>query len=214
MQNASLGRFIAIAALAIVAVAIYLPQLSAGSTNGAFEYWTDIDYWQTTKRRQTVTAQMPIDMAHGLDTIPLELGKWRGEDVPQTNVEVFILLEPEQYVQRRYQDDAGHIIWLTLIGSHKSRSFHPPDLCYNADGWLTDMASRAIALPDGGDIYGLWLTAEKGDVAQRTFYFYLMLPDDPTGVTLVRLTSPPYGSDDDTEILYRDFLSQLFRKVE
>ena len=213
MQNSALGRFIAVAALAIVVGMIYLPKLSAGSTNGAPEYWADIDYWQTTKRRQTVTAKMPVDMVAGLDTIPLELGGWHGEDVPQTNVEVFILLEPEQYVQRRYRDDAGHIIWLTLIGSHKSRSFHPPDLCYNADGWLTDMASRAITLPEGGNLYGLMLDAQKGDVAQRSFYFYLMPPDDPTGVTLVRLTSPRYGSEDDTIALYRDFLSQLFRKA-
>jgi len=213
MQNTALGRFIAIAVLAIVALGVYLPRLFTGSASGTPQYWADIDYWQTTSRRQTITAQMPIDMLHGLDTVPLQLGGWRGEDVPQTNLEVFILLEPEQYVQRRYQDDAGHIIWLTLIGSHKSRSFHPPDLCYNADGWLTDMASQGIALPDGGEIYGLLLDAKKDDVRQRSYYFYLMLPNDPTAVTLVRLTSPQYGSNADTTELYRDFLSQLFKKV-
>jgi len=214
MQNTALGRFIAIVVLALLALGVYLPRILIGTAGNSPEYWADIDYWQTTNRRKTVTAQMPIDLPHGLDTVPLTLGIWQGEDVPQTNLEVFILLEPEQYVQRRYQDDAGHIIWLTLIGSHKSRSFHPPDLCYDADGWLTDMTSRAIALPEGGELYGLLLDAEKEEVRQRSFYFYLAPPSDPTGVTLVRLTSPQYGTEDETLGLYNDFLGQLFRKAE
>ncbi len=212
MQNTALGRIIAVAVLAFAALAVYLPQLRADSADTAV-YLADVDYWQATKRRQIVTARMPIDMTQGLDSVPLTLGNWRGEDVPQTNLEVFILLEPEQFVQRRYRDDAGHQLWLTLIGSHKTRSFHPPDLCYDADGWQTDLASREIALSDGS-VWGLWLSAVKDEAEHRVFYFYLMPPDDPTGVTLVRITSPPYGTDEETLAVQGDFLRQLLKRAQ
>ncbi len=55
--------------------------------------------------------------------------------MPETNREVFILLEPEQFVQRVYKNSTGQYLWLNLIASRRSRSFHPPDLCYEADGW-------------------------------------------------------------------------------
>jgi len=114
---------------------VYTPRLlTRKNFQPELTYIADLDYWQRTDREQAVEAALPIDMQHGLDAVPLQLGNWRGEDVPETNLEVFILLEPEQFVQRRYQDDAGHIVWLTLIGSRKTRSFHPPDLCYAADG--------------------------------------------------------------------------------
>lgn len=213
MQKPALGRFIAIVVLAMAVAAIYLPNLRAEDTASA-TYWTDVDYWQATQRRQTVLAKLPIDMAHGLESVPLELGNWRGEDVPQTNLEVFILLEPEQYVQRLYRDDTGHQLWLTLIGSHKTRSFHPPDLCYDADGWATDLTSRQIALDGGGKLWGLWLSAAKDGGEHRVFYFYLMPPNDPTGVTLVRVTSPPYGTDEETLAVQADFVRQLLARVK
>lgn len=213
MQNASLGRTLAILVLAIAVAIIYAPKLFSDRVPSTLIYNTDLDFWQATQRRQRVETKMPIDMAHGLDSVPLRMGNWHGVDVPQTNLEVFILLEPEQYVQRKYEDDAGHIIWLTLIGSHKSKSFHPPDLCYDADGWLTDLSSRAIALPEGGEIYGLWLSAKKNEIAHRVFYFYLLPTDDSNAVVLFRITSEPFGTDEETLTIQGDFLSHFLRRT-
>ena len=61
----------------------------------------------TTGSARTANAPSPrpstSTLTADLKQIPLQLGDWQGEDVPQTNIEVFILLEPEQYVQRMYR---------------------------------------------------------------------------------------------------------------
>lgn len=178
-----------------------------------FTYVTDIDYWQRTEREQWVKTMVPFDPIHDLSQVPLQLGEWRGEDAPETNLEVFMLLEPDQFVQRRYQDSAGHSLWLTLIGGRTSRSFHPPDLCYHADGWQVSLSSRAIPLYGGGEIHGLWLEAHKQEEEHTIFYFYLF-PDGERhqgdGMMLFKLTSPHHAGIDETLAIQGDFLSQLF----
>ena len=101
----------------------------------------------------------------------------RDEDVPQTNLEVFILLEPEQYVQRMYRLPDGRYVWLSLIGSRKSKSFHSPQICYDTDGWQTEASSSAVPL-DKGEVYALQLAAKKelGRRQQRRTRGALLLP--------------------------------------
>ncbi len=184
MQNGTFRGVVLLVLLVSSLLVIYAPQwldLTGYQTNTGeigFTYLVDLDYWQRTERERFVETTIPFDLAHDLNEVPLQIGDWRGEDVPETNIEVFILLEPEQLVQRLYQDNAGHYLWLTLIGSHKSRSFHPPDLCYDADGWQTALSSQAIPLAGGGEIHGLWLearkqmTEEETPMEHRVFYFY------------------------------------------
>jgi len=185
----------------------------ADSGEAGFTFVTDIDYWRRTEREQWVKTTVPFDPIHDLDQVPLQLGDWRGEDVPETNLEVFVSLEPDQYVQRWYRDSVGHSLWLTLIGGRTSRSFHPPDLCYHADGWQVSLSSRAIPLNRGGEIHGLWLEAHKHEDEHRVFYFYLF-PDSgrnqSDGMMLFKLTSPHHASIEQTLAIQSDFLSQLF----
>ncbi|MBP7964099.1 MAG: exosortase-associated EpsI family protein [Caldilineaceae bacterium] len=212
--------------LAVAIVAVYAPGLRdlvrPGAGEDGFTYVADLDFWQRTPRQQTVTARMPLDLAQDLAAqIPLTLGTWTGEDVAQTNIEVFILLEPEQFVQRLYWDDQGRYVWLSLIGGRSSQPFHPPDLCYDADGWRTSMSSRAVALPEGGEVYGLWLDAKKSapdvpDDEHLIFYLYLFPnaernPAD--GIVLLKLTSPRYGSDAETLAVQQDLLGHLLAKA-
>ena len=185
----------------------------ANPGESGFTYVTDIDYWQRTEREQLVEATAPFDLAHDLNQVPLHIGDWHGENVPETNLEVFMLLDPEQYVQRRYRDSAGHSLWLTLIGSRGSQSFHAPDLCYHVDGWQISLSSRAIPLNGGGEIHGLWLEAHKQEDEHTVFYFYLFPDsgrDQNDGIMLFKLTSPHHASIEETLAIQGDFLSQLF----
>lgn len=222
MQHATPRHLLAVAVLGLAVLLLYLPprwSQAAPPLDTPHRYLADVDFWQRTGREQWVGAAYPLDLAHPLADLPLEIGPWRGEDVQETNQEVFILLEPEQYVQRRYTNPQGQFVWLTLIGGRRLRSFHPPDLCYDADGWQTGLTSRTVALADGRSLAGLWLSAQKnrGDSAapeeHRAFYFYLFpgaerRTDD--GIVLVRLTSPPYGTDDETLAVQADFLRHIF----
>lgn len=212
--------------LAVAVMVVYAPGLrglaGSGRAESGYTYVADLDFWQRTPRQQTVTARMPLDMAQDLAAqIPLTLDNWTGQDVAQTNIEVFILLEPEQYVQRLYRDDQGRYVWLSLIGGRTSQPFHPPDLCYDADGWRTSMNSQAVALPDGGEVYGLWMDATKSlpdglDDEHMIFYFYLFPnaernPAD--GIVLLKLTSPRYGTDAETLAVQQDLLGHLLAKA-
>jgi Protein of unknown function (DUF3485) len=79
-----------------------------------------------------------------------------------------ILLDPEQYIQRLYQNSDGEYIWLSMIGGRSSQPFHAPDICYDADGWQYNLGSYGVDLTGGGKIYGLWLDANKTIAATPT----------------------------------------------
>lgn len=182
-------------------------------------YVTDLDFWQRTPRERTVLATAHFDLDHNLTDIPLQVGAWTGEEVPETNEEVLILLDPEQYVQRLYKDDKGRFIWLSMVGGRNSQPFHAPDICYDADGWHYDLGSHATRLDGGGEVYGLWLDAEKampeGYTAEHVVYYFYLFPDarrdQHDGIVLYKLTSGRYGSLDETLAMHEEFTRQFFR---
>ena len=228
--NTTLRSFTVIALLLIGLLVVYLPQASAklwkpkAVTNAnEFTYIADLDFWQRTDREKTVHATTRFDLAADLHKVPLKLGDWQGEEVPETNKEVMILLDPVQYVQRLYKNKAGQYIWLSMIGGRSSQPFHAPDICYKADGWKFNTDSQPVKLADGSELYGLWLEAKKrmaGDSAfteHVVFYFYLF-PDKARnmadGIVLFKLTSSPYGNPEQTLAMQADFVRQLFSSSE
>ena len=117
----------------------------------------------------------------------------------------------------------GQYIWLSVIGARSSQSFHPPDICYDADGWQWTMNSHATTLTNGGEMYGLYLEAENQIEGQTTpvehvvYYFYLF-PNDKRnlsdGIVLFKLTSGRYGSLEETLAMQDDFVRQFFLNVQ
>ena len=225
-NKSTLATILVFALLFIGLIAVYTPQLPSWlggrpSLAAADEltYISDLDFWQRTPRERIVVANARFDLDHDLNNVPLTVGGWTGTDAPETNQEVMILLEPEQYVQRLYQDPAGHYIWLTMVGGRNSQPFHAPDICYDADGWQYDLGSHATPLPDGGEIYGLYLDATKnveGEAApwQHVVYYFYLFPDEARdqsdGIVLFKLTAPKYGSAEETLALLEDFTRNYF----
>lgn len=226
-QPQSRTRTVAVLALLLLALTfVYFPRFflplwgqTSNTSSTPFAYIADLDFWQRTDRETTVDAIAAFDLTHDLNNVPLTVGDWRGVDVPETNQEVMILLEPEQYIQRLYQNSAGQYIWLSMIGGRSSQPFHAPDICYDADGWHYDFGSQAMPLPNGGDLYGLWLDAKKRlpgdqhDTEHVVFYFYLFPNRERRlndGIVLFKLTSPRYGSREETLSIQADFVQQFF----
>jgi len=230
-QRRSRVRQVAVLALLLVAVPfVYLPQIelplwgqvSVDQPNDLV-YIADLDFWQRSNRETRVDAVAHFDLAHDLNNVPLTIGDWSGVDVPETNQEVMILLEPEQYLQRLYQNSAGQYIWLSMIGGRSSQPFHAPDICYDADGWQYNLGSQSMGLADGGELYGLWLEAKKRqpgeqiDTEHIVFYFYLFPNPErrlSDGIVLFKLTSPRYGSVQETLAIHRDFIQHFFTRAE
>jgi len=214
------GRYLLIVALLLVAAGatlwITLGQSQGASTAGGYEFVADIDNWRRTDRERAVTSPFNLSLAADLKALPLQLGDWQGIEVPQSNLEVFILLEPEQYVQRLYQKPDGKSVWLSLIGSRKSKSFHSPQICYDADGWQTTAGSEPVQLADG-QVYALRLLAAKtveGGIAEHVVMYFYLWPnyarDPQDGMVLVKVTAPIYDSVEETVALEEDFLNALF----
>jgi hypothetical protein len=207
-------------------IAVYRPHLPSWlggrpplAASDELTYVSDLDFWQRTPRERIVVANARFDLDQDLNNVPLDVGQWTGRDAPETNQEVMILLEPEQYIQRLYQDSSGHYVWLTMVGGRNSQPFHAPDICYDADGWQYSLGSHATSLPDGGEIYGLYLDASKSvegeaDPWQHVVYYFYLFPDDARdqsdGIVLFKLTAPKYGSVEETLALLEDFTRNLF----
>jgi hypothetical protein len=207
-------------------IAVYTPGLPswlggrpAPAASDALTYVSDLDFWQRTPRERIVVANAPFDLDHDLNGVPMSVGQWTGTDAPETNQEVMILLEPEQYVQRFYQDAAGHYLWLTMVGGRNSQPFHAPDICYDADGWQYNLGSHPTPLPGGGELYGLYLDATKsveGEAApwEHVVYYFYLFPDDTRdqddGIVLFKLTAPKYGSVEETLAILEDFTRNFF----
>lgn len=230
MQTRSLLTTIGLVVLLAVGMAVvYLPQLSAAfgapqllSAADEMVYITDLDFWQRTPRERAVIANARFDLDHDLNDVPLVVGAWQGVDVPETNQEVMILLEPEQYIQRLYNDDAGRYIWLSMVGGRSSQPFHAPDICYDADGWQYDLGSHATTLADGGEIYGLWLHGKKQlpdyeQPAEHVVYYFYLFPDakrhQADGIVLFKLTSGRYGTLEETLVMHEEFVRSFFNKA-
>ena len=209
-----------VVALVLVAVLVWLPVLrkeAPAPAGSGFEFITDIDNWRQTDQGRVVTTDYDFALSADLKALPTQLGRWAGADIEQTNLEVFILLEPEQYVYRRYEDDQGHILWLSLIGSRQSKSFHPPQICYSADGWRTQVSSVNLELAEG-QIHALRLDGTKDGQQHLVLYFYLW-PDRSRdfvqGTVLFKMTVPLVGADADPAAglaLAQDFVQQVFSR--
>lgn len=217
---------LAVLLLAAAILTVYAPSLPFGlggqpvlAASDELTYVSDLDFWQRTPRERVVAANAYFDLDHDLNNIPMTAGEWVGEDDPETNQEVMILLEPEQYVQRLYRDPAGHHVWLTMVGGRNSQPFHAPDICYDADGWQYDLGSYPTQLAGGGELYGLYLdatkTVEGADAPwEHVVYYFYLFPDagrdQQDGIVLFKLTTGKYGSIEDTLTMLQGFTRQFF----
>jgi|GEM_PF-514546 len=224
--SSNIYSYIVIGLLLLAAFALYGPKLLSGteqsdavSASDGHSYVSDLDFWRRTNRETHVASSIPLDLSNDLEEIPLAIGKWTGVDMPDTNREVEILLDPEQYVRRLYQHENGNYIWLSLIGGRSSKPFHAPDICYDADGWQYNLGSHPFALNNGGEIFGLWLEAEK-EVTEGTAplehfvsYFYIFPDHDrelSDGIVLFKLTSSKFGTSEQSLEIHQDFVSSIF----
>jgi hypothetical protein len=214
-------RYLLVIAVLILSVGaaglvMFRDRLTVGATSNGYQFVADVDNWQRTEHERAISTRFDFNLKSDLKRIPLKLGDWQGEDVPQSNVEVFILLEPEQYVQRMYRLPDGRFVWLSLIGSRKSKSFHSPQICYDTDGWKTEASSEAVPL-DRGEVYALRLVAQKavdGGTADHIITYFYLWPsyerNPQDGMVLVKLTAPLYGTVDETVELEKRFFRELF----
>lgn len=218
MQRSSLRSLLGLLILLAggVGVLFVRPDLWPGSVPRVANTWVvDIDNWRRTPFQRRVKSPYDFRVDTDLSSLPLKIGPWSGTDVPITNIEVFILLEPEQIIQRRYTLADGRYVWLSLIASRQARSFHPTEICYIADGWQTNVDSVEVALARGS-IHTLRVEAMKNGWRHLVLYFYVwpdVSRDLSRGVVMFKVTSPIWGDEKATLALQESFIRQFFTEV-
>jgi hypothetical protein len=150
-------------------------------------------------------------------SLPLALGDWEGVELG-TDADIETWFEnPDLVVRRQYSDRAGHIIWLTAIGSEGSKSFrifeHTPHTCYPSADWsimLDDV--HHVPLKHGTFPVNRGLFAYGG--TQRLVYYWYQWDtparDAAQGVTSWRITTDAPADDDATPERLVTFLNLLF----
>ena len=218
MPHAARRSLVTFLLLGLAAMGVALidraPTIATRAPTTTASYVVDIDTWRRTARERTVRSPFGFRLADDLTALPMQIGGWRGEDVPQTNLEALILLEPEQFIQRLYTRADGRQLWLSLIGSRQSKSFHSPQICYDAEGWTTRVSSTAIPLPRG-DLYALQMIATRPELGltQVALYFYIWADarrDPADGLVLFRVTAPLEGSLEETIQIAQSFTALFF----
>ena len=100
-----------------------------------------------------------------LDGIPLEFGRWVGQDVPLDDA-IRRATDTDDLVNRRYaRDSSGEVVGLYVAYGVKARDLmpHRPDVCYPGAGWVrAGKRSLELPLPDGSSLPARVLRFDRG----------------------------------------------------
>jgi hypothetical protein len=103
-----------------------------------------------------------------LHAVPLESGRFVGEDVDLTEAELAVLGRVD-VTHRLYTIDSERDVYVTLIdGSRDRHAVHDPRYCFQGAGWKI-LEDRPLNVPGG---QAAWVRAENdGEEAIAVFWF-------------------------------------------
>lgn len=186
-------------------------------------YLADTDGWyRITPHEVVVVSSYDLSLAALPDSLPMELGEWRGKEL-SLGPEIDEWFDhPSVALQRAYRDDQGNLVWLAVFGSRGAKSFHlfehTPATCYPLSGWAM-LRQDLDTIPLGrGQIYARRGLAQNGANHRLVvLYWYLWdnlqrTPDD--GVLSIRVSAPIVESEEAALVLLKQrFIPQLFTDV-
>ncbi len=109
-----------------------------------------------------------------LTQLPMDLGAWRGIDVPLEN-RVYEILETRDVVVRSYDKAVGgQTVWLSLVQAADNRAaFHPPEICYVGAAYtVIDKGRHVVTLSDGRVLEVNRLALTRGNEQVLNYYWF------------------------------------------
>jgi EpsI family protein len=105
--------------------------------------------------------------------IPLEIGGWRGTDVP-VQPRVFEILETEDVLVRRFASprQAGPVDLYVVHAADSRKVAHPPEICFSGGGFVA--RERGVAALDlgGRAIPAVRMVLDRGPDTLLVYYWY------------------------------------------
>ena len=123
---------------------------------------------------QASSAWVPQHLVN-LEVVPHEIGSWKGTDFP-IDQNVYEILETEDILSRRYQDESGYPVDLLIVFSKNNRdSFHPPEICYVGAGTeLMEKKFEALTLNDGSSLNTTKLSVKADNYLINVWYWFMV----------------------------------------
>lgn len=110
-------------------------------------------------------------------SLPGRVGEWTVTLEQTLDAEVLAIIEPDAYLQRRYEAPDRPPIWL-YVGVYAGRAgsgkgAHNPEACYPAQGWEIEH-SQAAALPlgEGNELHLQQLIFRRGLAREAVLYWF------------------------------------------
>jgi EpsI family protein len=110
-----------------------------------------------------------------LQAIPMQVGKWKGQDVSLDET-VYEILETRAIIHRSFTADNGSNVFLSVVHYNDTKvDFHAPESCLGAIGEKTTKTTKTITLFSGEqqrtiDIAEIIATRATGQTL--TYYFF------------------------------------------
>jgi EpsI family protein len=165
--------------------------------------------------------------------IPLQIGKWRGRDVP-LDAQVYEILETKSIINRAYFSQSGKEVFLSLVFYPQTKvDFHAPEACLGGRGVKTSKSPREIQISCNGNVKDIDLNQilhKDEDNTHLVYYFYktgkfvgrsyiklrfalaanTIFERERSG-SLVRVSTVlTPGKEEEAEETLRDFIEQLY----
>lgn len=172
-----------------------------------------------------------------LQAIPMNIGKWRGQEIPLDEM-VYEILETRAIIHRSFTVDGVDNVFLSVVHYHDTKvDFHAPEACIGGRGLKTKKTTRTINLFFGNqkiplDIAEMVTTRATG----RTLTYYFFKSGDFIGNNYIKMrlsiaanklarndargslirisTTLTPGNKDAAESLLNDFMEDLFPHVQ
>lgn len=110
-----------------------------------------------------------------LQKIPMQIGKWKGQDLP-LDESVYEILETRAIIHRNYTDDLGNTVLLSIVYYHDTKvDFHAPEACLGGRGERTEKHKKRIMINRGNNSFFLEIAeilASSVNGKSVSYYFY------------------------------------------
>ncbi len=108
-----------------------------------------------------------------LQTIPMQIGNWKGYDVP-LDEKVYEILETRAIINRNYVNKAGKSLQLSIVHYSDTKvDFHAPEACLGGRGDHTKKFVKRIPIKGGNTTLEIAeILANNANSNSVSYYFY------------------------------------------
>jgi len=108
-----------------------------------------------------------------IEKIPVNLGKWRGYDVPFEDL-VYDILQTKSIIHRNYKAETGNVFLSLVYYPQTKVDFHSPEGCLAGQGINISKTQKKICINESKDLtIGVnQLIRQKENSEELIYYFY------------------------------------------